>query len=82
MQIDRLFREVDTDGSGKVDILDWLDYVEPQRVKYLHTVAVVLTIALWFLRLCSQLCTVPVSNPAWSLLLTPHSQNVMSAAGS
>jgi hypothetical protein len=33
-QIDRLFREVDTDGSGKVDILDWLDYVEPQRVGY------------------------------------------------
>ena len=31
--------------------------------------------------LCLQLCTVPVANPAWSLLLTPHSQNVMSAAG-
>lgn len=32
-QIERLFRTVDVDHSGVVDVLDWLDYVEPLRVR-------------------------------------------------
>ena len=78
-QIERMFKAVDVDNSGLVDVIDWLDYVEPLRVRAAGSPVVQFrALIAGSCALNLQLSFVPVSDPRWSLLLAPESKTVMS----
>jgi hypothetical protein len=72
-EIEALFKVVDVDGSGCVDFIEWLDYVEPLRVRCLHAFMVgsVCNVRV------AQLCMVPVEDPRHLQFLAPGSRNTM-----